>query len=215
MCSSPAASTRTRVHVHQVDACCSILTRIARALVNVSWNLIVYRVINESRIHTVITNHTHNMQLFTSLLWHWVPVYPSSQVQLYMLIWSLHVAPLKHGLLSHSLISSENVGGSKLNLTIVRREIVYSEYLPRQCVPVQPDAQMHVYMFKWSTHVDPALHGLLAHSSTAQRGSRARRTIKATNSAMKKANIIIAATFHLFNGFSFSTSCEVVALRVG
>ena len=35
MSSSPAASTRTRVHIHPIDACGSILTRNARALVNI------------------------------------------------------------------------------------------------------------------------------------------------------------------------------------
>ena len=36
---------------------------------------------------------------------------------------------------------------------------------PRQDVPVEIHSELHKYMFTRSTHVAPASHGLLAHSS--------------------------------------------------
>lgn len=39
-------------------------------------------------------------------VWQWFPVYPGWQLQSYLLTWSIHVPPLKQGLLEHSSISN-------------------------------------------------------------------------------------------------------------
>ena len=39
-------------------------------------------------------------------VWHLAPAYPGWQLQTYALTWSVHVPPLKQGLLEHSLMST-------------------------------------------------------------------------------------------------------------
>ena len=40
-------------------------------------------------------------------VWHLAPAYPGRQLQTYLLTWSVHVPPLKQGLLEHSLMSAK------------------------------------------------------------------------------------------------------------
>ena len=40
-------------------------------------------------------------------VWHLAPAYPGRQLQIYPVTWSVHVPPLKQGLLEHSLMSAK------------------------------------------------------------------------------------------------------------
>lgn len=104
----PSKSQRTgaRIHIDSICACPIVLTRKRRTLINVCKTdkiNTVYVFIRRRYIHRVI------LQTSLSLLpvWHWYPLYPATQVQLYWLTRSLHVPWFWHGLLAHSSMSEK------------------------------------------------------------------------------------------------------------